>query len=197
MYWPAGFALVTHYMVQEGDSEPMLTTIGCSSTGLPGGASDIANTFVTSWEDNLAGLFSVDSALDHVEVAAGPSSAPIRADSTNGPVAGTASSGIVLPNTSVLVRKQTGLGGRKGRGRMYWPCFGQVQNMTGNGLLVGGFMGTIQGAFDDWAAQIVDSTGPGAVGELYLFHAEEEAPTQIEAMIVQQRLATQRRRLRP
>lgn len=197
MYWPAGFALVTHYMLQDGDSEPMLTTVGCSSTGLPGGASSIADTFVTAWEDNLAGLFSVDSLLDHVEVAAGPSSAPIRADSTIGSVAGTASAGIVLPNTALLVRKQTGEGGRKGRGRMYWPCFGQVNNMTGNGLLVGGFMSTIQGAFEDWHQQIIDSSGPGAVGELYLFHAEEEAPTLIDAFLVQQRLATQRRRLRP
>jgi hypothetical protein len=197
MFWPVGFALVSHHFLQDGDSEEMVTTIGCSSTGFPGGAADTADLFLTTWASELAPLFSVDISLERVEVAVGPSSAPIRANSTVGPEPGTASSGIVLPNTSLLVRKQTALGGRKGRGRMYWPGFGQVNNLQGNGTILGGAMATFQAAFDDWQTALESDVGPGAIGNLYLFHTEEEAPTQIDAVIVQQRLATQRRRLRP
>lgn len=197
MQWPAGFANVTHYFTIAGDGEFMLTSVGISGTGLPGNAVAVANLFMEAWDEELKSIFSTDTTLDHVEVAVGPSSAPIRQDSTSGPFFGTNPSGVLLPNTALLVKKRTERGGRAGRGRMYWPGFGDVTNVEGNGVILSGALASYQELFENWQEHLLAHVGPGAFGEMYLFHSTELAPDDIESFTVDARLATQRRRLRP
>lgn len=96
-------------------------------------------------------------------------------------------------NTALLVRKQTATGGRKGRGRMYWPCFINAESTVNNaGFLEVSDHGNIQGRITDWYdAMVAGDCVP------YLFHSDPaDAATLITGFSLQSQVATQRRRLR-
>lgn len=99
----------------------------------------------------------------------------------------------LAPNTAVLVQKITALGGRAGRGRLYWPA--ATEAGTGSdGVLTAGSVAVLQTAFSAFftALQSTDL-------EPVLLHGEGSPivlPTPLTAFTVQSRVATQRRRLR-
>jgi len=94
----------------------------------------------------------------------------------------------------MLVRKITGTGGRKGRGRAY--MVGCLYNgiLGGAGLIDPGDLATRQTAVDALHGSLEDVTG---VSQLVLLHSSSDIPSTITALSVQQKVATQRRRLRP
>lgn len=94
------------------------------------------------------------------------------------------------PNVAYLVKKVTTLPGRRGRGRMYIP--GVIEgNVNAVGVLSDPGLASIQGAINDLIeAEDVHGFTP------FLLHNGATAPTEITTMVVQQLVATQRRRLR-
>lgn len=107
---------------------------------------------------------------------------------------GTASGPCVPPNTSVLIGKATDFGGRRGRGRMYFPCVAEA-NVEDNGNLASGFMTATQTRFGDFFTELRSvSLSP------YLLHSEGNssipAPYELTGFVVASKVATQRRRLR-
>jgi len=109
-------------------------------------------------------------------------------------VAGT-NTGPPLPqNTAFLLRKRSALGGRRGRGRMYWPpAFLGEDSISSVGLMGEAQRSAIEGRM------IVATAAPAGTGRVIL-HAPEvgapTAPTPITALSLDALVATQRRRLR-
>jgi hypothetical protein len=108
------------------------------------------------------------------------------------PIPGTLSGMGVPLNSAVLLKKNTGLGGRKQRGRMYWPPTGLASaNVTTageiNSTLVGIFVDNWIEAFSNW---LDNDCVP------MLFHSDATAATPITGLTVESVLATQRRRMR-
>lgn len=96
-------------------------------------------------------------------------------------------------NTAILVRKNTPLGGRKNRGRMFVPPFnvGQ-QQVDQSGTLEPTLVTNLQTAWSGFRSVVQTATI-----EPTLFHSHpDDAPTHITSFAVQGLAATQRRRMR-
>lgn len=187
---PIGFAQATWGWMLAGDPEPMFVTFGVD-VFMGGDAQAMAEAIADSWED----FFGTGGTLDEytfigtrVALQDTPSGPPVIGEavrSEQGIVTGT-----TLPqNCAMLVRKNTGLGGRSGRGRFYFPPFAFPEA----DVSATGFIGTpaagIQTALDNLL------TGGW---NMFLFHDEALAiePTQVTSLTLDARIATQRRRLR-
>ena len=192
---PAGHALLKFRFSLTGDTEEMLCTIGVETTAAS--SADrvaAANSAMDSWGDNILPLQSNAYRLLGVDAVFGDASGDIPVSSTDAPRTGGDTDAPVPQNTSVLVKKVTGLGGRRNRGRMYIPGI-SVLDVGNTGIInstplaswgtaVNNFLlGLESGSFMDNAV-IFHSTAP-------------LTPTEIVDLDVDPRVATQRRRLRP
>jgi hypothetical protein len=95
-------------------------------------------------------------------------------------------------NTSLLIKKQTTLGGRKGRGRMFVPPFGvQEVEVDASGFIGSTILGINQGYWSSFLTDLgSDDLDP------YLFHSDATAPSLITGLSIESQVATQRRRMR-
>lgn len=97
-------------------------------------------------------------------------------------------------NCAILATKQTALGGRRNRGRMYWPpCnLGEI-SVNAAGFLLGGTLTAFQTSITAFYDQLVTA------GLLpVLFHSEpgSTTPTGVTGLAISSQLATQRERMR-
>lgn len=96
----------------------------------------------------------------------------------------------VSPNVSVLVRKEVeGISGRYS-GRMYWPGCNEGR-IEANGVLTAQAQGLFQSAFSNAFTHLLNAGLTPVV-----FSTSSSDPRNISAVLVQNRVATQRRRLR-
>lgn len=121
---------------------------------------------------------------------------------STGLVAGLRNVASSAPNVSILVRKSTGLGGRYNRGRNYWPSFDRTFVLS-NGTVSPGEVTLLQAGFDAMLEVLGGAVGtpPVNLTNMSLIHSPRAAeatptPTPITALIVENLVATQRRRLR-
>jgi hypothetical protein len=112
--------------------------------------------------------------------------------------AGTNPLGNLIPqNSAYLVRKNTALGGRRNRGRMYLP--GVPESLVSDaGVLTPVRVTEVTNALEAWRAALVASV---AIEEMVILHATSllsptPAPTPVTSLVCQPLIATQRRRLR-
>lgn len=108
-------------------------------------------------------------------------------------VTGTATNLTPVMNTAVLVRKNTALGGRRNRGRLYHPpILVNEANVNTLGVLSAAARDNIQAGFNIFL-DAIDT----ALYKVNLYHQSPPfTPTPVNSFSVQQLLATQRRRLR-
>jgi hypothetical protein len=182
-----------------GDAEAMVVTVGVDS-----GAEDDPSVLADAVWSRLSGsgtIFQSSSLTEDWTM--GPFVASIM--TSTGPQIGTGESSVTgtitthttLPqNCAVLVQKRTARGGRRGRGRMYFPPV--YPNEASSGPT--GNLDPVP--FAAWQEAMVDfHTVSVAEGQpLVLLHSVEAgaiAPDPITSLVAQQRLATQRTRLRP
>lgn len=100
-------------------------------------------------------------------------------------------------NTSLLISKNTSLGGRRGRGRIYAPLtsIGSA-SVEPTGIIATAAVANLQAW---WTQALEELTSNGA--DMYLFHSAPEVgpavpPTKVTSLSVQTRVATQRTRMR-
>lgn len=96
-------------------------------------------------------------------------------------------------NCAVLVKKQSGVSGRRNRGRMYLPLFNlATSNVDSLGQITPGSVTSRQAS---WTAFHVAVTASG-MPPYILHNTSEIAPRQCTGFLVDSKIATQRRRLR-
>lgn len=105
-------------------------------------------------------------------------------------IVGTMSGTGVQPQVSYLIQKITELGGRHGRGRLYWPGCSETF-VNNSGVIDTGVQASFQGALSTWRVAMATANLP-----LVLLHSDATSPTPITNLNVQTTVATQRRRLR-
>lgn len=163
----------------------------------PNDPTDVANAVFDAWQGSeLGSQFQANTwRMRQVSVRVNRGAGIESGQSTRSPVVGQQGVNSVPPNTAVLVRKGTALGGREGRGRMYLPGLHQdIDN--DNGIIVEPYFSQ----FQTFAAQFNTVCGINNVTH-YLLHSAPQLggappPTVVATLIVQPLLATQRRRLR-
>lgn len=190
MIIPPGYANLTISGTTSGSERPWAISHGYAVEAF--GGSDITdlatNVGNSDWVDNAA----QDLVVVEVDLAIGTSdpSAPIHF--TAGVDASGGSGAPSGPNTAWLVRKVTNLGGRKGRGRTYFP--GVTEASVGDGGQVNEGDGSLRASLEGFWNGI--TSGVGSLTDLVLLHTTSITPTSVESWVMDNRLATQRRRLR-
>lgn len=97
------------------------------------------------------------------------------------------------PQVSYLIKKSTGLVGRKFRGRSYWPFGGAATAIDEAGVLSGAENTLLTTAATAWAGHLNSVVGNSS-GQVVL-HSAGPVPTPVTSFSPERVVATQRRRL--
>jgi hypothetical protein len=185
---PAGFALVTHEHRNVGNTRPAFVTYGISTTGSVG--SDDPSHLHAVWAAGPVTDMAATTSHITTTVIKGPRPTGATVSYTQVIAGGGLAQG-AGPQEAWLGIKQTGVGGRKFKGRFYLPGVPEA-NVNSGGFLTGSEPADMQAQVDEWlAALAADELGP------YLLHEDVGTdPTLIVTVSVETLIATQRRRLR-
>lgn len=97
------------------------------------------------------------------------------------------------PNVAFLIHKETALGGRAGRGRMYLPGVAEAK-VSVSGTLEGATKADLDGGFDDFGTALATALLTPVL--LHGVGSPVSTPTPITQFTADSKVATQRRRLR-
>ena len=200
---PEGFVQAVYEHSLTGDSEPMVTTMGHEFSDLsdPQATADFLHT---AWATDMMPAAAPALTFTGVTIYVGHYPAlPSVFVSSLANQAGTRVIDPAPPNVAHLVRKRTDLAGRRGRGRMYLPNgFVASDNLSPAGILTAGEITAVQTRVDDWLATL-EGSNPGTIlaYPTVLHRSEGEGveppPTRVLSLQLENKVATQRRRLRP
>lgn len=177
----------------------MVTTWGCDPSTLTDPA-DIADSMFqalvssgTLWDPSTySHLYTVGPFLATFMSPSGPQTA-LGTDFENGSNTGT----LPLPNnTAVLVQKRTPTGGRRGRGRAYFPPLFPTEGAVS---AIGDIDGVARISWQTSMDAFLDNCETNGI-PLYLLHDDQPSsllPSLITSLTVAPKVATQRTRLRP
>ncbi len=164
-------------------------TFGMSNTG--GAAPLTLGGYIAGlWQTHLRPVTSDAITLDRIKVKRGPNDTGAEATYAVA-TSGTKGGAVVSPNVTYLVRKVSELGGKRNRGRLYYPCPTEAQVLEGGGLAAAAVT-AMTAAWQDFLAAI----NLGGENMAILHSSLPSAPTAISAMFCESQVATQRRRLR-
>lgn len=195
---PIGYSLVQWRLKCAGDSEEMLTGLAYQWAGPAPG--EVERDFAAALFAGVMPSLTVEYSLLGARIVQG-SDGPdlIYTVDLATPVNGGVTSGSCPPNTSFLIRKGTGQGGRRNRGRMYIPGVPR-EAIFANGDIATTTVTGLQTRVDDLqdGPTLVDAgfTTPVLLHGLGL-SPTPVSPTPVTSLNVQTKVATQRRRLRP
>jgi hypothetical protein len=196
---PVGHALLSIEFRMIGDAEPMFTTAGLKLTpGAPPGLQTLVNSLYTPIANFHASL-SVPSvtleavALRYTDVAGAD---PLMVEKRQ-VTAGSNTGGSLPPNVSYLIVKRTAVGGRKNKGRFFWPGV-RAAVVGGEGIITAAAIAGTNTNLEVMRNGIENTAG---VDDLVIFHSAPlggtaAAPTPITSLLMDPKVATQRRRLR-
>lgn len=198
-YIPGGFGQIVHHFALVGDPEEMAVTLGWSAdvgtVNLAAAANDAHDAMGVLWAARGASAYT----LNHTTLTLVPAidEEPFIVDHFE-PVVGGQASTVLPQNSAYLVHKTTGLGGRFNKGRFYLP--GVFESQADNkGLLDGPSLTTWNTALGTLLTSYLASA---QIADIVLLHNPRPAdatpdPTSITTLVMDQIIATQRRRLRP
>lgn len=177
-----------------GDIEPMVTTIGLGplpEMDAEDAAQQVAIALTTPSSIIAAGNLQNDYTYQGV-TAYKQTGTGFSVGSWGAPVAGNVTSPTAPSNCALLVKKTTSLGGRKHRGRMYWPpALYSADNLSPTGQL--STVATLQARFTVFFDLLVAAE---AIGPPCVFHSDGAAATLLTGLVVDGVIATQRNRMR-
>lgn len=197
---PPGFAQCAWHLALAGDPEPIVITFGVSVDTLPV-TQAIVNDLHLGLKTGAGLLAQISSsytslkAVMYVGQDGGP---PVVWESNNSTQVGGGAGAPLPQNNAVLITKRTASAGRRNKGRLYCPGIGEGA-VDAVGTIAGATVTAFQTAADAWLTAINATTG---IGGMVILHTSggvttPPAPTPVTALVVQPKIATQRRRLRP
>lgn len=197
---PPGFAEVSMNITRGGDPDPYSITFGIEIDEAPYTPSHLAN-LVTAFHAEVDQLMWDSERFSSAVARVGQDGEDPLVVEVALDLDGADGAQRLPPNCAVLVKKLTTLGGRRGRGRFYWPSIDE-DSVNSVGLLASGTVTAYQNAFDAAFTAMVDTSPDTNVSQVVLLHSQEvpgpaaPVPTPLTGFLVDPLLSTQRRRLR-
>lgn len=198
---PEGFAQITIPLTHVSQSREAVITFGVEADFSLSPVAKVDAIF-DSWQQMVANFIDEGVIQGPARAAIGTSTGEnlqVEGSTTYG-APGTAQK--VPSNVALLVRKITARGGRRGRGRMYVPWIVNEGNVSDVGLLDGAYRASLETAFDNFLTDLAAAAPTGPFAPMYLLHSSggstsPGSPNEVTDLVVDQLVATQRRRLRP
>lgn len=189
MELPVGFVYAAIRIDGPSPADPAVVTFGCSDDGTSA-PDNLAEAIFHQFADNFDDEVCEDYAFLDCAIKLNRSG-PIRDGYFADSQAGLETTNPVAPQVCVLIKKTTGFAGRAYRGRMYLPG-APVSDFDFSGTLIGASQSAWQSSADDFF------NGMAGLGlDLHLLHNSPLIdPTPITNLVVDGRMATQRRRVR-
>lgn len=186
--------LVTTYTAPN-HSELLSFTFGCYVDGVAGGADDVANRWFDIWKDNCQTLMANEYQITEVTAYYRQGADLFVGVSDRSPYNGTLGVGAESPSVSWLLRKNTGLAGRKFRGRCFAPQ-PRADDVDGGGNVLAAQLTNWATAGAGLLSDAADSGLFGWAMPLRLLHSDATAPTAITSITCDPIVGVQRRRQR-
>lgn len=200
----SGLGLITQRLHHSGVGRAAELTFAIHDTS-PVGAQNIANDFQANFNGDFAAIFDSQVVFEKPFVSLGTgSSTPIQAIAAGAAGAGTRSIVSLSPQIAALVKKSTTLGGKKNRGRSYFPWVLATADVTEGGDLVAGTVTTLQSAMDAFLGHLAAAPIPMVIANKVLAVVTPPAKPYVTAInlgplvssfTVEAKIATQRRRM--
>lgn len=197
---PPGYSHVGIQLRHDLDPEPWYVTYGLDTTGLAGELEDLGidqmEAFIGAW----GGSMSTQAQITGIDITVGQDGAePVRAFiAAHANLDGSATGEHLPQNCALLVRKNTGLGGRRNRGRCFLPGILAEGQVSAVGIIAGQDMGTYDSLAQEWLDGI--NGGANSDATMVLLHSEgisdTPPPSVITSLTCDNVISTQRRRLR-
>lgn len=201
---PSGYGHVNMLFQGAGAPKGAAVTFGVNQVGLT--ATQVAQAVNDAWNGTLKSSTSTSLQLAGTRAKLGPMDVGPFAFVGSG-TAGTRVGPLTSPNVTFLIRKNTGIGGRQGAGRIYWP--GVAESDVGEGgVVIAGTVTSMQTAwtafFTDLGTRLVPMVllhSHGAYtklvdGQASVVVVAPKLPTTVTGVTFDSTVATQRRRLR-
>lgn len=194
---PLNYARVIHSMAYAGDSEPMAITYGIE-TNSGADVAAVATSMHTAFSPVMAGfptVVSLASTTVYLQSSAPPADPVIGV--AVGTVAGTDARAVVPQNTAYLVHKRSAVAGRAGRGRLYLPGVAEAA-VNAVGQVDPGQVSGYQALLTTWLAAIASALASDGMVVLHDSDGAYSAasPYPVTSLVMDNRVATQRQRLR-
>lgn len=151
---------------------------------------EVAEAVWEAFEGSMLSRLDSSFTAGPVQVSIGTSAGDLSSEGTSSAL-GPRNDQVEAPNVAMLIQKRTALGGRKNRGRNFWPFMLSQDDVTEFGALSSVARADSQDAADAFLGALATNSVP-----MVLFHSDESVPTLVTALVVEGRAATQRRRLR-
>jgi hypothetical protein len=183
---PLGATVVIAGLVNTGDTPSSVGTAIITRLRAAGGPLVSTNT-----------NFSSSATFQDVLVKFGPLDTGPAATVAAGGAMGSVGADAATPATAVLINKSTGLGGRRGRGRMFFPGISESVIGTG-GFLLPATVTSLQSAFTQFNNAMTSAGQPLEILHRYdpALGESPMAPTGVLSLDVQALAGTQRQRMR-
>jgi len=197
---PNGFGVLTLRWLAESDPEEMVSTVGYSWTGADEGNPQIHAIALNScWKTSFpASAFSSRYTYKGARVVYRlPGGGDLLEGEITESIVGTGTASPIPSNSALLVRKTSSLGGRRNKGRFYFPpWFLPESSIDSNGRMSSGDVAGLQTRFTSFFDCFIEGTDPVVI-PVILHSSGSPTPTAVNAFVVQDQIATQRRRMRP
>lgn len=200
---PIGYGQVTYGFTHENSPRPLAITLGVAlpDPGTP--AVDVANALFQRFVQNILEDLDNGLTLTEAKLFIGNGSGPSGSVASGyAPQVGGRSMVSMPLNSAVLVTKNTGFLGRRGRGRMSVPSSGPASDVSEIGNLSDTLRTSLQGSWDAFYDALTGDTAPGDVLpgvslQPVLLHQEAPfTPTPISGFRVERKVATRGSRIR-
>jgi len=197
---PVGFAQVILPMTHALLARPAAITYGIDSSQAGGDyvtlADDQVTKFINAWTSELDSQCTVGPATLRVGQDGGD---PLAVEGSVTDV-GEETGGMAPPNCNLLVKKQTSLGGRRGRGRCFIPWVLLDAAVSDVGQIDSGSLAVRQSDAESWLANLDSTVESTFESPMFLLHdsrgaGTEPAPTAVTALTVPSLIAVQNRRI--
>lgn len=187
---PNGYQMALYRLSLTNDPEPILISCGHKINAAPDADADaLHDNFYESWKNRLSAAYALEEVSVKQVTTGGAELEGTHVEHQVGLYAG----GILPQNCATLVKKVTGQSGRHNRGRCFIPGAINRDNVGGNGVLTATELGLQQAAANTWRLACVSDS----LDMVILHSSGPSAATPVTALVVDAKIATQRRRLRP
>lgn len=187
-----GYGVIKYIFALAGDPDDMIFTVGIQASGAltPSELSGVFDAFADNFLDAMTSSYTFRG-IQVVGTEAGGAEYSVELFSN---AVGTGGGPELPQNCAILLQKRTGLAGRANRGRAYLVGLAQEGEISAAGVISPTYLGSLQTRASQFRTDLLVS-GVTGVADVVVNHPVA-TPTPVTAFVIDDRIATQRRRMR-